>query len=190
MQLQLQFAIQEIIITKDLIQNNKRKRQKMNPIILKQSVILSAILGAILGIVTLIPLVRDISFLVLILCISAVVLVYMKKNELIGIIDIKEGAVLGAVMGFVSFIAFSIVFVPLVSLVGLIFKSYYTFGITLLLKVSGWFVLIMLIVFLGILSALMNAFSGLVTAYVYEILSGIKKEEKELNESVDFEIKE
>lgn len=159
----------------------------MNPLLVKQASILSAILGGILGILTLIPFVRNFSFLLLILAISAVVIVYMKKNNLIGIIDVREGAILGGIIGFVSFIAFSIVFVPLVAIVGLIFKGYYTFGITYMLRVSGFFVLIMLVVFLGILSALMNAFAGLATAYFYEILSGLKKEE---NESVDFEIKE
>lgn len=78
--------------------------------------------------------------MILILCISAVIIVYMKKTDQIGIIDVKEGALLGAIIGFVSFIAFSIVFVPLVSIIGLIFKSYYTFGILFLLKASGFLV--------------------------------------------------
>lgn len=159
----------------------------MNALLVKQTAILSAILGGIIGVITLIPFVRNFSFMLLILCVSAVVIVYMKKHDLIGIIDIKEGAILGAVIGFVSFIAFSIVFIPLVAIVGLIFKGYYTFGITYMLRVSGFFVLVMLVTFLGILSALMNAFAGLTTAYVYELLSGIKKEE---NENIDFEIKE
>lgn len=165
----------------------------MNPLLIKQTSILSAILGGIIGVLTLIPFVRNFTFMILILCISAVVIIYMKKNDLIGIIDVKEGAVLGAIIGFVSFVAFSVVFVPLVTLLsaflGLFKINYYTFGIAYLLKASGFFVLIMLIIFLGLLSALMNAFAGLVTAYTYELLSGIKKEEK-AKENVDFEIKE
>lgn len=161
----------------------------MNPILIKQTAILSAILGGILGVLTLIPFVRNFSFMLLILAISAVIIVYMKKNDLIGIIDVKEGAILGAIIGFVSFVAFSIVFVPLVALVGLIFKNYYTFGISYLIQASGFFVLVMLVIFLGILSALMNSFAGLVTAYMYEVLSGVKKEEKQ-EENIDFEIKE
>lgn len=162
----------------------------MNPLIIKQTSILSAILGGIIGVLTLIPFVRNFTFLILMLALAAVVIVYMKKNDLIGIIDSREGAILGAIIGFVSFIAFSIVYVPLVAIVGFIFKGYYTFGITMLLKVSGFFVLVVIMLFLAILSALMNAFAGLVTAYVYEALTGIRKEEKELNESVDFEIKD
>lgn len=165
----------------------------MNPLIVKQTAILSAILGGILGVLTLIPIVRNFSFLVLILCISAVIIIYMKKNDLIGIIDVKEGAILGAIIGFVSFIAFSIVFIPSVMLVGAIlsiFKlPYNTYGINIFVQ-TGFFVLVMLIIFLGILSALMNAFAGLVTAYLYEVLTGVKKEEKQAEEAVDFEIKE
>lgn len=162
----------------------------MNPIVVKQTAILSAILGGILGVVTLIPFIRNFSFMILIFCISAVILVYMKRHDLIGIIDVKEGAILGAIIGFISFIAFSIVYIPLVALTGLIFKGYYTFGILEMLRtgMGGLFVLIMIIVFLAfVISALMNAFAGLVTAYVYELLSGVKKEQ---NESIEFEIKE
>jgi hypothetical protein len=46
--------------------------------------------------------------------------------------------------------------------------------------------MLLLIVFLALLSALMNAFAGLSTAYAYEMLSGIKKEE---NENFDIEIR-
>ncbi len=159
----------------------------MNTLLVKQTAILSAILGGILGVLTLIPFVRNFSFMILILFVSAVVLVYMKKNDLIGVIDVKEGAILGGLIGFVSFIAFSVVFIPLVTIVGLVFKGYYTYGISYMLKVSGFFVLILLVLFLAVLSALMNAFAGLATAYFYEVLSGMKKED---NENVDFEIKQ
>lgn len=159
----------------------------MNKLLIKQTAILSAILGGALGIVTLIPFLNGFSFFILIVAVAAIVIVYMKRNEQIGIIDIREGALLGAITGFVSFVAFSIVYIPLVSIIGLIFKSYYTYGILYLLKASGFFVLIMLDLFLAMLSAMMNSFTGLITAYVYEFLSGMKKE---ANESIDFEIKE
>lgn len=166
----------------------------MNPIIVKQTAILSAILGGILGFLTLIPFVQGFSFLFLLVGVAALVIVYMKKNDLIGIIDVKEGAVLGAIIGFVSFIAFSIVFIPLVTIIGWLLSffnvhNYIASGLSFFIQ-SGFFVLIMLIIFIALLSALMNAFTGLVTAYVYEILTGIKKEDIEKEESIDFEIKE
>lgn len=167
----------------------------MNQLLLKQTAILSAIMGGVLAVLTLIPFVRNFSFMALILFVAAIVLVYMKKHDLIGVIDLREGAVLGGVIGFVSFIAFSIVFIPLVAVFGGLFglmfggffKTTYNAYIFSMYKMMGVWVTILLTFFVSIVSALMNAFAGLATAYVYEILSGMKKEE---NENVDFEIKE
>ena len=82
----------------------------MNLLLLKQLSILSAFAGAILGFITIIPYVSFISFMLLILCLSAFVLAYLKQNELIGIISVREGCIFGAVIGFVSFLAFAVVF--------------------------------------------------------------------------------
>ena len=80
----------------------------MNLLLLKQLSILSAFAGAILGLVTVIPYLSLLSFLILIFCLSAFILTYLKQNDLIGIISIREGCIFGAVIGFVSFIAFSV----------------------------------------------------------------------------------
>lgn len=164
----------------------------MNPLLVKQTAILSAILGGILGIITLVPFVQGFSFLFLFLGVAALVIIYMKKNDLIGIIDVKEGMALGGIIGFVAFIAFAIVFIPLDLLLGAALGAfkvpYNTYGLNIFIQ-SGFFVLVILIIFMGILNALVNAFSGLVTVYMYEVLTGVKKEEKQ-EENVDFEIKE
>ena len=94
----------------------------MNIIILKQISILSALAGAALGLVTLIPYVGYVSFLIAFAFLSAVLIFYMKKNDFIGIINPQEGAIYGAIIGIVSFAAFLIVLAPIASIIGLIFK--------------------------------------------------------------------
>lgn len=161
----------------------------MNLLLLKQLSILSAFAGAILGFITIIPYVSFISFMLLILCLSAFVLAYLKQNELIGIISVREGCILGAVIGFVSFLAFAVVFTPISMLLGWLIPSYTQGFMRFFLGSFGSFiVMIFLIIFMGGISALFNAFSGLVTAYVYELITGIKKENNQ-NSSVDFEIR-
>ena len=148
----------------------------MNLLLLKQLSILSAFAGAILGFITIIPYVSFISFMLLILCLSAFVLAYLKQNELIGIISVREGCIFGAVIGFVSFL-------------GWLIPSYTQGFMRFFLGSFGSFiVMIFLIIFMGGISALFNAFSGLVTAYVYELITGVKKENNQ-NSSVDFEIR-
>jgi hypothetical protein len=49
-------------------------------------------------------------------------------------------------------------------------------------------VMFFLIIFMAGISALFNGFTGLVTAWVYELITGVKKENDQ-NTSIDFEIK-
>jgi hypothetical protein len=162
----------------------------MNLLLLKQLSILSAFAGAILGFITIIPYVSFFSFMLLITCLSAFILVYLKQNDLIGIINVREGCIFGSVIGFVSFIAFSIVFTPISMLLGWLIPSY-TQGF-LRFFLSGGFgsfiVMLLLMILMAGLSALFNAVSGLITAYVYELITGLKKEAN-ANNSVDFRIK-
>ena len=160
----------------------------MNLLLLKQLAILSAFAGAILGFVTIIPYVSALSFAILIFFLSAFILVYLKQNDLIGIINIREGCVFGAIIGFVSFMAFSIIYSPISMLLGWLIPAY-TQGFLRFFMTSfgSVVVMILLMILMAGISALFNGFTGLVTAWVYELISGVKKEADE-NNTVDFTI--
>ena len=161
----------------------------MNILLLKQISIISAFAGAILGFLSVIPYISFLSFMVLILLLSAFIIVYLKQNDLIGIISVKEGCIFGAIIGFVSFIAFCVVYTPISMLVGWLIPSYAQGFLRFFLTSFGSFVvMILLMILMAGISALFNSFSGLVTAYIYEIITGVKKENDE-NLSVDFEVK-
>lgn len=160
----------------------------MNLLLLKQLSILSAFAGAILGLITVIPYVSMLSFLVLVLCLSAFILTYLKQNDFIGIISIREGCIFGAVIGFVSFIAFSITYTPISMLLGWLIPSYTQGFLRFFMTSFGSFVvMVLLMILMAGISALFNGFAGLVTAYVYELISGVKKENN-ANNTVDFTI--
>ena len=161
----------------------------MNLIILKQLAILSAFAGIILGLITIIPYVSFISFMILLLFLSAFILAYLKQNDLIGIINTREGCIYGAVIGFVSFIAFSVVYTPISMLLGWLIPSYTQGFLRFFLNSFGsLIVMILLIILMAGISALFNGFTGLVTAWVYELITGQKKEYNQ-NNSIDIEIK-
>lgn len=160
----------------------------MNLLLLKQLAILSSFAGAILGLVTIIPYISLLSFLILILCLSAFILAYLKQNDLIGIISVREGCIFGAVIGFVSFISFSIIYTPISMLLGWLFPTYTQGFLRFFITDFGTFVvMILLMILMAGLSALFNGFAGLTTAWVYELISGMKKEADE-NNTVDFRI--
>lgn len=161
----------------------------MNLLLLKQISILSVFAGAMLGLITVVPYLSFLSFMILILCLSAFVLAYLKQNELIGIISVREGCIFGAIIGFVSFISFSVVYAPISMLLGWLFPTYTQGFLRFFLTSFGSvIVMILLMILMAGISALFNGFAGLVTAYVYEMITGIKKENNQ-NSSVDFEIK-
>lgn len=157
----------------------------MNLLLLKQISIYSAIAGAALAVVSLIPYINIFSATFLLLFLGAAVLVYMKQQNKIGIFDIKEGAIFGAVVGFVSFVAFAVVYVPIDMILSFL-PFHNSFLVYFFNSFGSVIVLFMLVIFIGLLSALMNGFAGLCTSYIYEVISGIKKQE---NETIDFEIK-
>lgn len=146
-------------------------------LLFKQMGTLSAILGLVLGVLTIIPFICNISFFALFVLAAPIILIYMKKLEMIGILDIRQGAMYGAIIGFISFLGFSVAFVPLATIIGFIYKGSFYLGVSLLFR-SGFFVLIMMVFFVAILSALMNAFSGLVTMYVYNQIEPKPEEDK------------
>ena len=160
----------------------------MNLLLLKQLAILSAIAGAILGFVTIIPYVSAISFSILIFFLSGFVLAYLKQNDFIGIISVREGCIFGAVIGFVSFIAFSVIYSPISMLLGWLIPAY-TQGFLRFFMTSfgSAVVMVLLMILMAGISALFNGFTGLVTAWVYELISGVKKEANE-NNTVDFTV--
>lgn len=161
----------------------------MNLLIFKQLAILSSFAGVILGLITIIPYISMFSFLILMLCLSAILITYLKQNDLIGIISIKEGCIFGAVIGFISFITFSVAYVPLSMLLGWLIPSYTQGFLRFFLTSFGSvIVMILLIILTAGISALFNGFAGIVTAWIYELISGIKKDANQ-NNTIDFEIK-
>ena len=150
---------------------------EIKQLLLKQMGMLSSVLGLVLGVITIIPFICNFSFFALIVLSAPIILVYMKKLDMIGILDIRQGAMYGAIIGFISFVAFSVSFVPLATIIGFIYKGSYYLGVSLLFR-TGFFVLIMMVFFVALLAALINAFSGLVTIYVYNQLEQKPEESK------------
>lgn len=149
----------------------------MNILLIKQISLLSVILGAILGVLTLIPYLGIFTFLICIFATGSLVILYMQKLELLGELDIKTWSIYGAISGFIGFVGFSLTFVPLATLIGLMVKTSYYLGVSLMFRL-GFFITILMIIFVAILSALMNGFGSMATSYFIEAYKQIKNNEE------------
>ncbi len=146
----------------------------MDKLILKQISILSAFVGVLLGVLTLIPVVGKITFIALICFASALVIIFMYKVGLIEELSTKDSIIWGAIIGFISFIAFSAIYLPALALLGNSFQLYAYEGVTFALRAGTPGVIIMMVIFVGVLSATINAFSAFIVSYLISFIKGNK----------------
>lgn len=137
----------------------------MNQIILKKAVIFSFLLGAVIGIASILPFMIGFNLFILSFCSSVIILLYMRNNEKhLSYLTNEQGAIMGGVIGFFTTIGFFATFTPLVFIIHLIFKNYYAYMIPDLLTSALWlfFVLVFMV---GIIFALTNSATGMGVVY-------------------------
>ena len=86
----------------------------MNKLLFQQITFFSSVLGGLLALITLLPFIGQIGFFILMCFASVVVILLMMKLELIEFYEVKESVVVGALIGAISYIAFSIIYIPIV----------------------------------------------------------------------------
>ena len=145
----------------------------INFILLKQIAILSAFFGAILGAITLIPYLGILSFIFLICFIAPLVIWLLVKYNCLSLDSMKDSIITGAIAGFVSYLGFSIIYVPISVILMKLFHIAANAGVGFMLGNATFFYL-----FMGVLSATVNAFTGFLTFYVIDFINTIEKRKK------------
>lgn len=145
----------------------------MNKLLFQQITFFSSVLGGLLALITLLPFIGQIGFFILMCFASVVVILLMMKLELIEFYEVKESVVVGALIGAISYIAFSIIYIPIVIILMKIFGLYTNYGVSLILSSASFWILVVLTVFMAVLSATVNAFSAFLTYYINDIIKGM-----------------
>lgn len=161
----------------------------MNKSILKIIILLSIFLGIVGGLLTIIPFVGELVFWILITSASFVVILFMTKMKILDIATVKQSVVIGALIGFVSFLAFSLVYIPAVVILAKLINYVSNPGIVMFLSHSSVGLTVMLAVFMGVLSATLNAFSGFLIYYLIEFNRSLNSNEPKQNNFEQFNIK-
>ena len=159
----------------------------MNQLIAKRTAIFSLILGAILGLISLIPSLIGLVLFVLAFFSSTAVMLYMKKDEKhVAYLTNEQGAIMGAIIGFFATVGFFTTFSPMVCILKFIFKNYYSYMIPDMLSEAMWlfFVVIFMV---GFIFALTNSASGMGTAW---IIGNIEKKPENYDARLDIKIED
>ncbi|MGM9993687.1 MAG: hypothetical protein ACI37R_03045 [Candidatus Avigastranaerophilus sp.] len=134
--------------------------------LLKIITIVCLLTGAIMGVLALIPFLSFGVLTLLMFIIAPFVIIYFKNLNLIKDIEIDQGIFYGGISGFIAFIGFSITFFPLAFIIDIIFKTQTFLWVSIVSK--SFLFLSGIIIFTAMLSALLNMFTGFLTAYVYQ----------------------
>lgn len=161
MPLLLHFAIQELTCI------NKEVFMIKNPLF-KIICIVSLLTGAIIGVVSLIPFLSGIVLTLLMLIMAPFILIYFKNLNLIQKIETEQSIIYGSISGFMGFLGFSVIFFPLAFIIDIIFKTQTFLWVKVVCQ--NFVFLIGTIFFTALLCALLNAFTGFITAYIYQYL--------------------
>ncbi len=151
----------------------------MNKKVLKQVSLLSIFLGAVLGVITIIPYLGEIAFWILMCLSSTVVILFMKKFSMLKITSVQESAVLGAIIGFISFVGFSIFYIPIIIVLARFLQYYPNYGVSMALNNASLGLIIVLVIFIGVLAGTINAFSGFLTYYGIDFFQLMNKKDEE-----------
>ena len=160
----------------------------MNKLLLQQITFFSSVLGGLLALVTLIPFIGQIGFFLLMCCASVFVILFMMRLELIEFYEIKESVLVGALIGAISYIAFSVVYILVVIILMKFFGLYTNYGVSLILSSASFWILVVLTAFMAVLSATVNAFSAFLTFYINEVIKSMNHNNNENNEDEQFRL--
>lgn len=153
----------------------------MNRNIALNLIIISMAVGFILGEFAVIPYVGSVAlFLMLFLSapVAIVLLIMLGKMDLT---SVKDSIIQGAVSGFFANVTFSLGYCITTALIYIIWKYSANYFLTAMIVNSSAFLLFAVIIFIGTLTAVTNAFSGFCVYYIINYIRDFY-EKKQLND--------
>lgn len=161
----------------------------MNKFVVKNIVILSLILGCCLGIFAPIPFVGMVMLFSILLLAAPLVIVYMiMADRSYDIASPKDSIITGALIGFCSNMTFAFCYSILMVILAKVFHYTPNFFLTAMLTHSPLWLILVFIIFLGVLCATTNSFSGFATYYIINFIRDMyeKQHSDSINDQKDF----
>lgn len=155
----------------------------MDKSLLKIIILIAAFNGALGGVLTVIPFAGQVAFWILLCFASVIEMVFLIKTRVLNLYTIQESITIGAIIGFVSFMVFCIVYVPIVIILMKVFNYYSNYGIAVMLGAANFGIVFILSVFMAVLSATINAFTGILTFYGKDFFNNLDNNQKNKHEN-------
>lgn len=159
----------------------------MDKFLIQKIIILSSILGIILGLLAPIPFVGMIMLFSILLLAAPLVMLYMIMAGELDLSSPKDSIITGAIIGFSSNLTFAIFYSIIMVILSKVFHYTPNFFLTAMITNSPIWLIGTFIIFLGVLCATTNSFTGFATHYIINFIRDIyEKQHPELNNNKDF----
>lgn len=149
---------------------NITQEKDMDKFIVKNIVIYSLILGIILGLLAPIPHVGTFILIVTLLLSAPIIMLYMIMDNKLELTTTKDSIITGALVGFVVNISYSVAYACVTFVLAKTMSYASNFFLTAMIVNSPIWLLGVFIIFIGVLCATTNSFSGFVTYYVINFI--------------------
>jgi hypothetical protein len=142
----------------------------MDRVLVKNIIILSIFLGVILGLLSPIPHVGIFMLMAVFLLSAPLIMVYLIMDGRLDLTTTQDSIIQGALAGFVSGFSFSVTYAVLMFFLGKIFHYSSNFILTTMISNCPIWLLLVFIIFIGVVFATTNAFSGFLTYYIINLM--------------------
>jgi hypothetical protein len=131
---------------------------------------LSIFFGTIFGLLAPVPHIGTFMLMVVFLLSAPAVMVYLIMDGKLDLTTTKDSIIQGALAGFVSGFAFSVVYAVVMFLLGTFLHYSSNFILTTMITNCPVWLLFVFIIFIGVVFATTNAFSGFLTYYIINFM--------------------
>lgn len=142
----------------------------MNRIVSKYIISLSLLVGLIFGVFAFIPYLGGISLFLTLFLIAPIVIILLIMSGKADLSTPQDSIINGALSGFLGNITFSFAYCIVDSIFYLTLKYTSNLFLTAMIINSPVWLLIMVVLFIGVLTAVTNAFSGFLTYYIINLI--------------------
>lgn len=142
----------------------------MDKFIIKSIIILSFILGVILGVLAPIPVAGMVMLFIVLILAAPLVMVYLIMDGKLDVTTPKDSIITGAVIGFCANLSFSAAYAIVMAVLATCFNLTTNFFLSAMIINSPIWLVGVFVIFIGILCAVTNAFSGFATYYIINLI--------------------
>lgn len=153
----------------------------MNKFLIQQIIVLSLIFGAITGLLAPVPYVGTVMLILILLFAAPIVMVYMIMAGKTDLTTITDSIITGALTGFCANLTFSSIYALITLILSAGFNIRPNLFLSAMITNSPIWLLITFIIFIGVLSATTNAFTGFATHYIIDFIRDLYEKRHQNN---------